>query len=290
LTFWQDFSVRGWIYELLRDGSRRVGEWNPLVQMTARRSAIALASTPETCDRLRQLGAKRIERVSGQTGITSQEFHDFQSLDSEPQETVRFISIGRLLHWKGFHLGLLAFAQANLPNAEYWIIGKGSEFPRLQALSEKLGIGDRVQFLGSLPRDKTLAVLATSDVVVHPSLHDFSPTVCLEAMAAAKPVLCLKLGGPGCQVTEQTGWRVEVGDRYQTITDLSQAMIQLAADPSLRKRLGEGGRQRVTQFYNWETKGQELTQFYETVLRTQGSKQPAECEVIKHWESKGLEP
>lgn len=268
-VLWQDFGLRGWIYELLRDLSRTLGELNPLVRMTARRSAIALVSTPETRDRLSKLGAKRIEMVSGQTGITPQELRHLQSLTATPGETVRFLSLGRLLHWKGFHLGLSAFAQANLPNAEYWIVGEGAELIRLEALSEKLGIGDRVRFWGNLPRDKALSILSESDVLVHPSLHDFSPTVCLEAMAAGKPVLCLQLGGPGCQVTEKTGWRVAVGDRAQTIQAMAKAMVQLATDASLRQRLGTSGQMRVQEFYNWETKGQDLTQLYETLVRTQ---------------------
>jgi glycosyltransferase involved in cell wall biosynthesis len=272
-AFWQDFSLRGWFYELLRNLSRGLGEINPLVRYTAQRSAIVLASTPETRDRLQKLGAQRIEMVSGQTGINAEELAHLKTLAQDTltqgtQSTI-FLSLGRLLHWKGFHLGLQAFAQANLPDAEYWIVGEGTELSRLEALVEKLGIGNRVRFWGSLPRDKALSLLGGCNVLVHPSLHDFSPTVCLEAMAAGKPVLCLELGGPGCQVTEETGWRVAVGDRAQTIQAMAEAMVQLATDAPLRQRMGTAGQMRVEKFYNWETKGQDLTQLYETLGKAQ---------------------
>jgi glycosyltransferase involved in cell wall biosynthesis len=265
-ALWQDFGLRGWIYEILRSLSRTLGELNPLVRITIRRSAIALVSTSETRDRLSKLGAKRIETVSGQTGITTKELSHLRSLPAAPGASIRFLSLGRLLHWKGFHLGLAAFAQANLPDAEYWIVGEGAELRRLEALAEKLGISDRVQFWGNLPRSKALSILAESDVLVHPSLHDFSPTVCLEAMAAGKPVLCLNLGGPGSQVTQETGCRVSVKGRSQTVQAMAEAMVQLATDAALRQRLGEAGQRRVEQFYNWEKKGQDLTQLYETVI------------------------
>ena len=281
-SFWADFDGRGRLYELMRDLSRWTGELNPLVRFTARRSAIALACTSETADRLAKIGAKRIEMLSGQTGIAPEELIQLKTLakaPTSPQQPVRFLSLGRLLHWKGFHLGLQAFAKAKLPNAEYWVVGEGSELERLEALADQLEISDRVRFFGSLPRDKALSVLADCDVLVHPSLHDFSPTVCLEAMAAGKPVLCLQLGGPGYQVTDQTGLRVTVGDRDLTIEAMAQGMVQLATDTSLRERLGKGGQQRVEEYYNWETKGQDLTKLYETVVETQSQ---SFCRPTKH--------
>ena len=60
--------------------------------------------------------------------------------------------MGRLLHWKGFHLGLRAFAQANLPNTEYWIVGDGPQWHHLQTLASDLGIAKKVKFWGRLPR------------------------------------------------------------------------------------------------------------------------------------------
>ncbi len=84
----------------------------------------------------------------------------------------RLISIGRLLHWKGFHLGLQAFARLakQSPDSEYWIVNEGPEMERLKQLVQRLGISEKVVFWGRLPRladvhDK----LAQSDVLVHPS-------------------------------------------------------------------------------------------------------------------------
>ena len=268
-AFWQDFSWRGRGYELLRDLSRWTGELNPLVRFTAHRSAIALACTSETAARLSQIGAKKIEMLSGQTGINQQELAQLKALASTEvpltPQPIRFLSLGRLLHWKGFHLGLRAFAEANLPNAEYWVVGDGAELMRLETLVEQLEIGDRVRFFGSLPRDKALSLLGDCDVLVHPSLHDFSPTVCLEAMAAAKPVLCLKLGGPAQQITEETGRRVAGNTPEQAVRDLAIAMTELA-DPQLRAGLGQAGQKRVSEFYNWETKGQVLIKLYEQIV------------------------
>jgi glycosyltransferase involved in cell wall biosynthesis len=180
--------------------------------------------------------------------------------------SIRFISIGRLLHWKGFHLGLRAFAQANLTAGEFWIVGDGPERKRLESLCQELQISDRVHFFGSLPRDLTLRKLGECDVLVHPSLHDFSPTVCLEAMAANRPVICLELGGPATQITTETGFKIPAHNPEQAVKDMAKAMQRLACEPELRVAMGKAGRQRVNQLYSWEMKGKFLRKLYTEII------------------------
>lgn len=266
-TFWRDFSLSGKIYETLRDLSRWIGERDPFVHLTAQRSAVALAVTSETSARLSALGTRQIKTIVGQTGINQQELAQLEKFaGSSVQTPVRFISMGRLLHWKGFHLGLRAFAQANLEESEYWLIGDGPERKRLEALVSELGIADRVRFLGKLPREEALRILGECCALVHPSLHDFSPTVCIEAMAASRPVICLDLGGPAVQVTEETGFKIPAHTPEQAVRDLAEAMVRLAKDLELQVRMGQAGHERVREMYRWETKGQILAQLYEEVL------------------------
>lgn len=80
--------------------------------------------------------------------------------------------MGRLIHWKGFHLGLRAFAVANIADSEYWIVGDGPKREELKLLAKELGVEDKVHFWGFLPRSETLQKLGESHVLVHPSLHD----------------------------------------------------------------------------------------------------------------------
>lgn len=259
--FWQDFGFRAKIYEILRAFAHKVGERDPFARLTAQKSAIARVTTADTAKQVSKMGALKIEIVP-EAALSLEEISKmslFPILDSSP---VRFISMGRLLHWKGFHLGLKAFAQANLADAEYWILGEGVEANKLQSLATKLGIANRVKFWGRLPRSQTLTKLSQCHVLVHPSLHDSGGWVCLEAMAAGRPILCLDLGGPGVQVTAQTGIKVPAHSPEQAVIELAQGMVRLTQDPQLRSRLGIGGRTMVQELYNWEAKGQEITKLY----------------------------
>ncbi|NMG20020.1 glycosyltransferase family 4 protein [Brasilonema bromeliae] len=264
--FWQDFSRRAKIYETLRNLLRWVGELDPFVHLTARKSTAAIVTTPETATRLKVFGAKRIEFLPGQTGINQQEFARLEQLAVSSDETIiRFVSIGRLLHWKGFHLGIKAFAQTGLEQSEYWIIGEGPERERLEELANQLGIADRTFFLGRISREETFHTLAKCHVVVHPALHDFSPTVCLEAMVARRPVVCLNLGGPAIQITEETGFKIDAQTPEQAVTDMAKAMTLLAKDPDLRLRMGQAGHKRVREAFSWESKGQFFAQLYKEI-------------------------
>jgi glycosyltransferase involved in cell wall biosynthesis len=169
------------------------------------------------------------------------------------------------LHWKGFELGLRAFARFQLwaPAAEYWIIGDGPERKDLAKLAERLGVAERVTFLGAIPRQQVLEKLAECDVLLHPSLHDSGGWVCVEAMAAGRPVVCLDLGGPTVQVTEQTGIKVPAISPEQAVRDLAMAMLHLAQDPDTKARMSKASRRRVEEQFAWTSKGDRMRQIYE---------------------------
>ncbi|MEQ1948149.1 MAG: glycosyltransferase [Bryobacteraceae bacterium] len=261
--FLASFSIRGRIYERLRDVARRMGQLDPFVLLTARRSAIGLATTEETAVRLRQIGCGSV-RVYSEAGLTAEEIERLSAFPVRSGNRLRFVSIGNLLHLKGFDLGIKAFARyvAAGGQGEYWVIGDGPEGEKLHQLAEDLGVGQKVRFWGRLPRHLTLETLAECDVLVHPSLHDSGGWVCLEAMAAGRPVVCLDLGGPATQVTDATGIKVKAHSPEQAIADIARAFHTLAEDESLRARLSAGGRARVAEEFCWDRKSEFASQLY----------------------------
>ncbi|TVP62270.1 MAG: glycosyltransferase family 1 protein [Nodularia sp. (in: Bacteria)] len=267
VSFWQDFSVKGKIYEIARSGARWLGEQDPFVRITAKRSAVVRATTKDTAQCLYKMGANHVQ-ILPESGLSAEDIEHLQQYELPNGPGVRFISMGRLLHWKGFHLGLRAFAQANLPNTEYWVVGDGPELQQLQTLTSDLGIAQKVKFWGKLPREKALGLLKDSHVLVHPSLHDSGGWVCMEAMAAARPVICLDLGGPAIQITEETGFKISADEPYQAVRDLAAAMIHLAKDPELKVSMGQAGRKLVSENYSWQVVGERLNKLYlETASR-----------------------
>lgn len=263
--FWQDFDLHAKIYESLRDLFRFVGALDPFVHLTARRSAAIQATTKDTAQQLYKMGVNEVQVVPA-IGLPEKDIKCLAEYEIASSLPVRFISIGRLLHWKGFHLGLRAFAEAALPDTEYWVLGDGPELEPLITLAQNLGIAQQVKFLGRLSRDETLHKLASCHVLVHPSLHDSGGWVCLEAMAAGRPVICLDLGGPAIQVTEATGFRIPAHTPDQAVSDLASAMTKLVKHPELLVGMGQAGRKLVSETYSWQTAGEHLSQLYKEVV------------------------
>lgn len=267
--FWRDFSWRGKVYETLRELAQRLGELDPFTIATARRCAIAQATTEDTAKRLRHLGVPQL-KVFSEAGLSRQDLADLKQRSLPDAGPIRFVSSGRLLHWKGFHLSLRAFIQANLPNAEYWILGDGPEKESLQKLAEASPAADRIRFLGRVPRSEVLEALSDCHVMMHPSLHDSGGWACLEAMAIGRPVICLNLGGPGIQVTEETGIKVEATDPQQAVTDIAAAITRLAGDRALIAKLGQNARTRVETFFAWQSKVKTTADLYQKLVNASG--------------------
>jgi glycosyltransferase involved in cell wall biosynthesis len=262
-NFRKSFSLRGKSYEILRDVARSIGELNPFVRMTARRAAAGLAVTPQTAHRLRALGCRNVS-LSSQTALSFEELSRLHEVPPRRESPFRVISVGRSLHWKGFELGIKAFAEFHRrhPESEFWLIGDGPEHERWKQLAQTLNAGKNIVFWRTLPRSEVLEKIAACDVLLHPSLHDSGGWVTAEAMAAGRPVICLDLGGPALQVTEKTGFKIPAISPDQVVADITAALEQIVGDPFHCAQLGAAGRERIRQDFNWEKLGDQLAMVY----------------------------
>ncbi|MGD9851816.1 MAG: glycosyltransferase family 4 protein [Nitrospirales bacterium] len=264
-AFIREMSFQGQSYETLRNMACTLGEFDPLVKLTAKNSVLTFASTPKTAERLELMGSKNI-RLLTQCGLSHSDFVALDSSISPSSRSFRFISIGNLLSLKGFNLGLKGFAQANLSNTEYFIVGSGPEKESLLSLVKSLKIEDRVHFVGKLSRQETLETLQSCHALVHPSFHDSGGLVCLEAMAGGKPVICLDLAGPAITVSKETGIKIPSVSPTQIIDDLAEAMTALAKNESLCEEMGMAGRTRAKEYFSWEAKGKVLNEHYHNIV------------------------
>jgi colanic acid/amylovoran biosynthesis glycosyltransferase len=135
------------------------------------------------------------------------------------------------------------------------LVGSGPDRPRLTAQAQRLGISDRVEFSGALPRAAVAEALRHADALVTPSVPTRSgrregiPVVILEAMSAGLPVVASRLSGiPELVEHDRTGLLVEPGDEEE----LAEALRRLHDDERLRRELGRAGRQRVVEGHSIE--------------------------------------
>ena len=197
--------------------------------------------------------AAKIHRVYN--GIDLERFP--APVSSKSGTTPRIISVGRLVAFKGFEDLIDACAELARRGLDFTceIIGDGPLRDDLQARIATLNLSNRVHLLGSLSQGAVLEKLRTADVFALASMTDAQgasdvfPTVIIEAMAAARPVVSTRLAGiPESVVHRETGLLVAPGDTMA----LAEALGQLIQDPEVRLCYGRAGRARLEQHFQIE--------------------------------------
>ncbi|WP_299471905.1 glycosyltransferase family 4 protein [uncultured Roseibium sp.] len=177
------------------------------------------------------------------------------------------LSVGRVTRTKGLRDSVRALALLkDLPHVRLVCVGDGDDLPECRAEAEKLGVQDRVTFLGRLPRDQVEAHYRQSDLLIFPSFRESMGAVLYEAMRWSLPVITTRLGGPGSIVDETCGLQVDVKTPSQLAEDLAAAIRKIAFDPELGQRLGTAARQKVLQEALWEQKADRLIKIYRKTL------------------------
>jgi glycosyltransferase involved in cell wall biosynthesis len=152
-----------------------------------------------------------------------------------PEDAALALALGRLHRNKGFDILLDAMAQ--VPRLHLWLAGEGEERAALEARAARLGIADRVAFLGW--RDDVAALLGAADMLVSSSRHEPLGNVVIEAWAAGVPVIAAASAGPRALIRDGESGLLVPPENAEA---LAAALRRLAADRDLRARLAAAGR------------------------------------------------
>lgn len=202
------FSLKERFIESVRRMANSLVIYDPLMRMTYRSATKVTVTSPQQVSLLPSFVRSKVS-VALAIGTNINERSLNKPLSSKDHDTLapRFIFAGRLVSWKGMHIGLRAFSLIlqEEPNAILTIVGDGIERGRLQELAANLNIAHAVVWHGWLSKDELAASYASFDVLFYPSLRDSGAFVVIEALEAGIPVVCFNLGGPGVIVDNSCG-------------------------------------------------------------------------------------
>ena len=136
---------------------------------------------------------------------------------------------------KGLKYLVDAFARvlAKFPRARLLVLGRGTQEEKLKRQCARLGIADKARFAGY--KDNVDMWLDLFDVFALPSLAEYHSIGLLEAMRAGKAIVATTVGGnPESVQNEEQALLVPPADSIA----LEKALIRLAGDSNLCKRLG----------------------------------------------------
>ncbi|MFW6124580.1 MAG: glycosyltransferase family 4 protein [Pirellulales bacterium] len=185
------------------------------------------------------------------------------ALGYSPEDVV-IGKVARLFHLKGHRYVIAAARQvvAEVPNARFLLVGDGRFRDRLRHRIDRAGLSDRFQFVGLVPPDRLPALFAAMDLVVHASLREGLPRVLPQALLAGRPVVSFDIDGAREVVDDETGCLVAPKD----VGGLGRALVRLAGDAELRRRLGQGGRRRLAERFDHRRTTAEIRALYARLL------------------------
>jgi glycosyltransferase involved in cell wall biosynthesis len=200
---------------------------------------------------------------------------DFAQLRRQLQKRngdLLILSVGRLAPDKG--LEYLIEAAAAMPQMErrlqIVIAGDGPARERLERFAAKLGVTDRVSFIGF--REDIADLLAACDLVVLPSVREGLSIALLEAMAAGKPIVATSIGS---QREVSSHGEVGLFVRPADAVSLAEGILRLAGDQALMTRLGNNARAVFENYYTEDRMLQSYRRFYLDLLEEKRSEAAA---------------
>lgn len=193
-----------------RDAARAIvgGAGRALVgRSTARRAAVTLALNSDVA---RAFARDGVDAPVMQHAVVGEHAHPASTENATPGGPVSgpvAVYAGRIEGWKGILLAIDAVARTT--DWDLDVYGDGPDRAAAARRVERLGVGDRVTVHGAVSLARVQEALATGDALLFPSMHDSSPFVVAEAIAANLPVVCLARGGPADMVGPAEGVVVE---------------------------------------------------------------------------------
>jgi glycosyltransferase involved in cell wall biosynthesis len=173
------------------------------------------------------------------------------------------IQVARLDYLKDHATALRTLARLLplLPQARLVLVGEGPEEPGIRKVVKELGVQEQVRFLGL--RQDVARLLAAADAFLLSSISEGIPLTVIEAMGAGLPVVATRVGGlPEVVQEELTGLLAPRGDDAA----LAAHLVRLAAEPALRRRLGEQGRDRARDLFSESRMHRAYVRVYEDLL------------------------
>lgn len=218
-------------------------------------------------------GGERTRRSLGWAGAPEAQMRDVvdsgisDAFDRYPLirhegENARFMTSGRLVPHKGVQLSIEALRHVTRP-IRFDIYGDGAYRETLEGLAVRLGVADKVQFLGWMEsHDALIARMAQYRGYLVPSLAEANGIVVQEAMMVGLPVICLKWGGPTMLADKDSAILIEPGSYDQAVRAIAAAMDALAADPASANRLADAARGIAEQRFGWDNVAEEWQAAY----------------------------
>ena len=183
-----------------------------------------------------------------------------------PQNAPTIVTVARLFAQKGYEYVIPAAEKVlnSHLDTHFLFVGDGPMYDSLTAELKEKNILDHFHFAGLVPPDQVASYIAQADLLWHLSLHEGLPRAVVQALAVGIPAIGFALDGtPEVVSNGETGFVTPAED----VDAVAGKTALLLDDPELRRRLGENGKSRVLEQFDWHKMADILEKEYSDLLK-----------------------
>lgn len=179
-----------------------------------------------------------------------------------PGSARMILSVGHLIERKGHHLVIEAMPALPLDTRLY-IVGEGEQLQSLRALARRLGMQDRVTFVGAVPQPDLKWWYSAADMLALCSSREGWANVLLESMACGTPVVATNIWGTPEVVSTPVAGLLMRERSAAALTDCVRALFADYPSRNAVRKHAEG--------YSWDATSQGQVELFRSVIRNHQS-------------------
>lgn len=229
---------------------------DPIVKKTYDYAKFTIFTNPQAETRCLKLGLLNNKKKNIVTGHAT-DTKCFRPIKIKRQKNIVLLSVGGLYKIKGHHLiieALKKIVDKGHKNIELWIVGKGYYRDYLRNLAKKLGIQNKVKFLGSKGHNELAKIYNMSDIFVLANYQEITPAV-NEALACQKPVIVMECGGRKFIIPDANFGLIS--KRFD-VNDMADKVIFLIRNKKTAQNISKNGRKRTLNYFSIERVAEKL--------------------------------
>jgi phosphatidyl-myo-inositol dimannoside synthase len=235
----------------------------PLIRQTWRAAERVIAKSEREIEMIHAVDP-RVDCLLIPNGV---DINRFKPIHAAPDDgPLKLLCVGRLIERKGQHHLIHAVKRLTDEGIDVRLdlVGTGDAQPTNEAQVARLGLTERVRFLGYVPREEIARHYAAAHLFVLPSYNEGMSVALLEAMASGLAVLVTRTGGtPELVEPEVNGLVCDWADIDRLVAHLRR----LAGDRALTRRMAEASRRRASEF-SWELAAQRYGEILSQLVRS----------------------
>src|SRR3972149_7758407 len=201
-------------------------------------------------------------------GIDVNKFsYRYQSTADKSTNTIKIITVARLVEEKGLKYGIQAISKLLKRNPElnleYHIVGEGELEGDLRKLVKELSLEEVVCFIEPMDQEEIIGKMQQAHIFILPSIAEALPVVLMEAQAVGLPVVATSVGGVSQVIIDgKSGFLVPERD----VDALAEKIEYLIEHPELWPEMGRCGRKFIEERYDIQKLNQRLVKIYKALL------------------------